>query len=444
MKICVMGTGYVGLVTAAGFADAGHDVLGVDSDAGKIAQLSSGKLPIFEPELEELLKRGRESNRLTFSTELVEPEDGLDAVFVCVGTPTGVDGLPDTSAVFAAARAAAPALRKGALLVVKSTVPVGTCDRLASELGVDVAFNPEFLKEGTAVEDFLRPDRVVIGVRSARARELLRELYEPFVRTGAPIIETDPRSAEMAKYASNGMLACRISFMNEVARLCDALEADVEVVRRIVGSDKRIGGSFLFPGPGFGGSCFPKDVRALMSMGEKARVELPLIEAIDRTNSIQRHYLAKLLRGELGELRGKAVAIWGLAFKPRTDDCRESPALDLVRELLGAGCEISAFDPAAMATAARALGGDAARVRFAKDRYDAARGADALVLVTEWPEFRRPDPRMLAQTMRGRLIVDGRNVLDIRALVREGFTVRSVGRPVARPQVSDPLERKGQ
>jgi len=441
MKLCVVGTGYVGLVTAAGFADAGHDVIGADSDVSKVSALSSGKVPIFEPELEELVRRGRESDRLRFTTDVGEGARGSDAVFICVGTPAGSDGRPDLSAVREVARAAACAAPAECVIVVKSTVPVGTCDRLAEELScevgrtVEVASNPEFLKEGAAVEDFLRPDRVVIGVRSRRAAELLRELYEPFVRTGAPIIETDPPSAEMAKYASNGMLACRISFMNEIARLCDSLGADVESVRRVVGSDRRIGGSFLFPGPGFGGSCFPKDIRALASMGASAGVPVPLMEAVGETNSIQRRYLADLLRRHLGpSLAGKAVAVWGLAFKPRTDDCRDSPALDLVRELVASGARVSAFDPAAMATAARSLGDDASQVRFGRDRYDAARGADALVLVTEWPEFRRPDPRALARAMRGRLVIDGRNVLDARSLAREGFTVRGIGRPVVTPE----------
>jgi UDPglucose 6-dehydrogenase len=326
------------------------------------------------------------------------------------------------------------------LLVVKSTVPVGTNDRLAEQMGglarheVDIASNPEFLKEGAAVEDFLRPDRVVIGVRTRRAAEILRELYEPFVRTGAPIIETDPRSAEMGKYASNGMLACRISFMNEIARLCEVTGADVESVRRVVGADRRIGGSFLFAGPGFGGSCFPKDLKALAAMGADSGVGVPMMSAISETNRLQRALLYERVRDHFGGgLEGKKVAVWGLAFKPRTDDVRDSPALDLVRSLLDAGVEVSAFDPEAMDSAREALGEHASRVRFAPDRYDAVTDAEALVLVTEWPEFRRPDAKRLASGMRGRAIFDGRNVLDAKALARAGFTVYGVGRPVVGP-----------
>jgi UDPglucose 6-dehydrogenase len=299
---------------------------------------------------------------------------------------------------------------------------------------VDVASNPEFLKEGGAVEDFLRPDRVVIGVRTERAAEVLNALYEPFVRTGAPIIRSDPRSAEMGKYAANGMLASRISFMNEIARLCDALGADVESVRRIVGFDRRVGGSFLFPGCGYGGSCFPKDVRALAATGVALSVHLPLISAIEETNRAQLEHVLGVMRRHFGGGLGKfKFAVWGLSFKPRTDDVRESPALEVVRALLDEGAGVSVFDPAAMNTARAALGERASAVRWAADRYDAAEGADGLVLATEWPEFRRPDPQRLAGAMRGRAVFDGRNVLDGPALARGGFTVYGVGRPVARP-----------
>jgi len=430
----------VGLVTAACFADAGHDVAGVDTDSAKVEALRSGRVPVFEPELEELIERAREGDRLRFTTDYNEVVEGAEVVFICVGTPPGPDGRPDTRAVVASARSAAEALSAPALLVVKSTVPVGTNDRLAEEAArvatheVDVASNPEFLKEGAAVDDFLRPDRVVIGVRSRRAAEILRELYEPFVRTGAPIIETDPRSAEMGKYASNGMLACRISFMNEIARLCDVAGADVESVRRVVGADRRIGGSFLFAGPGFGGSCFPKDLKALAVMGTDSSVGVPMMSAISETNRLQRALLFERIREHFsGGLEGKKVVVWGLAFKPRTDDVRDSPALDLVRSLLDAGVEVCAFDPAAADNARAALGEQASRVRFAPDRYEAATDAEALVLVTEWPEFRRPDPKRLASRMRGRAIFDGRNVLDAKALARAGFTVYGIGRPTVRP-----------
>ncbi|MHC4250598.1 MAG: UDP-glucose dehydrogenase family protein [Planctomycetota bacterium] len=440
MKLCVVGTGYVGLVSATCFADAGHDVTGVDTDAAKVQALGSGKVPIYEPELLELLERARESGRIRFTTSYSEGCSGAEVVFICVGTPTGADGSADVSAVTGSARAAVEALTGPALVVIKSTVPVGTNDRLAEELAgasefdVDFASNPEFLKEGAAVEDFLKPDRVVIGVRTRRASGVLHELYDPFVRTGAPIIETDPSSAEMSKYAANGMLACRISFMNEIARLCGALGADVESVRRIVGADRRVGGKFLFPGAGYGGSCFPKDVKALGAMGAETGVQVPIMRAVDETNRLQRGYLFELAKAHFGDLGGLRFAVWGLAFKPRTDDVRESPAIDLVRALVEAGAEVAAYDPEAEANARAALGDVASRVRFARERYDAAAGADALALVTEWPEFRRPDPARLAEAMKGTVIFDGRNVLDARALARAGFTVHSVGRPTVKPE----------
>ncbi len=446
MKVSVAGTGYVGLVTAACFADAGHDVTGVDTDEEKVRSLSAGRAPIYEPELEDLLRHGRESRRLRFTTDIARGVSGAEIVFVCVGTPTGVDGRPDLSAVFDCTRAVAKAATGPLLIVIKSTVPVGTNDRLLAEVssvtdrpvvrGHDVASNPEFMKEGAAVEDFLRPDRVVGGVRTRRAAELLHEIYEPFVRTGAPIIETDPRSAEMAKYASNGMLAVRITFINEIARLCDRLGADVESVRRIVGSDRRIGPGYLFAGPGYGGSCFPKDIRAMTAMGEELHAGIPMIGAVEESNRLQRGHLFKILQDEMvranlgRELGRSRVAVWGLSFKPRTDDVRESPALELVRGLVEAGAEVAVFDPEAMETARVALSDVAASVRWAEDRYDAAKDADALVLVTEWPEFRRPDPRRLAGTMRGRAVFDWRNILDGKALAGAGFTVRGVGRPV--------------
>jgi len=440
MKLCVAGTGYVGLVTAACFADAGHEVVGLDTDEEKIAALRAGKTPIYEPELEDFLRRGRQSECIRFETDYDVGVRDAEAVFICVGTPTGPDGIPDLSAVFQSARSAAAAANGPVLIVLKSTVPVGTNDIVQREVSsltdqpVEVASNPEFLKEGAAVEDFLRPDRVVIGVRSRRAAELLTQLYGPFVRTGAPIVETDPSSAEMGKYAANGMLACRISFINEIARLCDRFGADVDSVRRIVGSDRRIGSSFLFAGPGYGGSCFPKDVRGMTAMGAASDMDLPLIEAIEETNRQQRSYLFGAIREQFGgDLTGRRIAVWGLAFKPRTDDVRESPALDLVRFLLDAGAEVSAFDPTAMANAKAALGGLAGRVRWAHGRYDAAEDAEALVLVTEWTEFRRPETARLAKVMRGRIVFDWRNILDGEMLARGGFTVRGIGRPAKRP-----------
>jgi len=440
MRLCVVGTGYVGLVSATCLADAGHDVAGIDTDAAKVDALNAGHVPIHEPELVELLERARESGRIRFTTDYADGCAGAEVVFICIGTPTGPDGSADTSAVEKGARAAVEAITGPALLVIKSTVPVGTNDRLAKDLAglseheVDLASNPEFLKEGDAVDDFLKPDRVVIGVRTRRASELLHEIYDPFVRTGAPVLEMDPSSAEMSKYAANGMLASRISFMNEIARLCDSLGADVESVRRVVGADRRVGGKFLFPGAGYGGSCFPKDVKALAAMGSGAGLQVPIMRAIHETNRLQRGYLFDLAKAHFGDLKGLRFAVWGLAFKPRTDDVRESPALDLVRALVDSDVEVAVYDPEAEANARTALGDIASRVRFATDRYDAAAGADALALVTEWPEFRRPDPGRLAEAMTGRVVFDGRNVLDSRALARAGFTLHSVGRPTVGPE----------
>ena len=437
MKVCVAGTGYVGLVTASCLADAGYAVAGVDNDAGKVRRLQAGECPIYEPGLDDLLRRGLESGRLSFTTSYQQGVAGVEVIFICVGTPPGPEGQPDLAALFASARSAVERLTRDAILVVKSTAPVGTNDQLAAQLRpvashkVAFASNPEFLKEGSAVDDFLRPQRVVIGTRSRRAADVLRRLYGPFVRAGAPILETDPRSAEMSKYACNGMLACRISFMNELARLCTALGADIESVRKVVGSDARIGAGFLFPGPGYGGSCFPKDVNALLAMGSGAGMSLPLVSATDQTNRQQRDYVMTLVRTHFGgKLQGKRFAIWGLSFKPRTDDVRESPAIDMLRSLLSEGAQVSAFDPAAMKNAGAALGELAAEVRFAPDACGAAKGADALMLLTEWSEFRRPDPNGLARLMRGRVVFDGRNVLDRAALSGEGFTVYGIGRPV--------------
>jgi UDPglucose 6-dehydrogenase len=414
--------------------------VGVDTDAAKVETLNAGKMPIHEPDLVGLFERVTESGQIRFTTDYAKGCSGAEVIFICVGTPTGPDGAADVSAVIKSARSAAEALTGPALLVIKSTVPVGTNDLVAKEIEgvspheVDLASNPEFLKEGDAVDDFLKPDRIVIGVRTRAASELLHELYDPFVRTGAPVIETDPASAEMSKYAANGMLACRISFMNEIARLCGALGADVESVRRIVGADNRVGGKFLFPGMGYGGSCFPKDVLALAAMGAGVDVDVPVMRAIHETNALQRAYVFDLAKAHFGDLSGLRFAVWGLAFKPRTDDVRESPALDLIGALIHAGAEVAAYDPEAEATAKAALGDMASRVRFAADRYDAAKGADALALVTEWPEFRRPDPARLANTMKGNVIFDGRNVLDASALALAGFTVHSVGRPTVKPK----------
>lgn len=440
MKIAVVGSGYVGLVTAACFADSGHDVVGIDNDPAKVELLENGGIPIFEPELEEMIVRARENNAIRFTTDYTDGIPGAEAVFLCVGTPPKKDGKPNLDALFASAKSSAENADGPILMVVKSTVPVGTNEQVKdfvepfAKHKIELASNPEFLKEGTAVDDFLRPDRVVIGVRSKWASELMHNLYDPFVRSGAPIIEVDPLSSEMGKYAANGMLAARISFMNEIARLCDSLGSDVENVRKIIGSDKRIGNAFLFAGPGYGGSCFPKDVLALMTTAQDNESPVPIIDAIHDSNYLQRKHLFDRLKSTLGNLSNKRIAVWGLTFKPRTDDVRRSPALDVIKMLLEEKASVIACDPEGIETSKIALGEKADKVEFTSDRYKAATDADALLLVTEWPEFRRPDPKKLASLMKGRNIFDWRNVLDGRAISKSGFTVYSLGRPTIKPE----------
>jgi UDPglucose 6-dehydrogenase len=431
VKITVVGTGYVGLVTGTCLAEAGNHVTCVDVDPGKIATLNAGGIPIYEPGLEELVKRNARESRLAFTTSLAESMLDTDVAFIAVGTPPGETGEADLSYVLSAAEEIGRNLRRYTVVVNKSTVPVGSAERVAevvskvAQAPFDVVSNPEFLKEGSAIDDFMRPDRVVVGVASERARAIMGELYAPFVRTEQPVLFMDRRSAELTKYAANAMLATRISFMNEVASLCDRLGCDVDQVRRGMGSDKRIGYPFLFPGVGFGGSCFPKDVRAVMTMARQLGLDFDLLRAVERVNERQKRLLFDKARKAFGSLAGKRFGMWGLAFKPKTDDMREAPALTLIQLLTGAGAEVAAHDPVAAEVASRLVG---SHVKLVGEPYAAAEGADALFLVTEWNEFRSPDFERLKRLMRGSVLFDGRNVWDAAKARAAGFTYHGVGR----------------
>jgi UDPglucose 6-dehydrogenase len=433
MQLAVVGTGYVGLVAGAGFADFGNDVACVDVDAGKIARLQGGEVPIFEPGLDTLIAKNAKAGRLRFSTNVAEAIRTAEVVFIAVGTPPAADGSADLSAVFAVARTIGENMSGFKVVATKSTVPVGTADRIAEIIGsltvhpVGVASNPEFLKEGNAINDFMKPDRVVIGSDNPRAREVLRHLYTPFVRTTDRVHVMDARSAELTKYAANALLATRISFMNDLAVLAEKLGADIELVRKGVGADSRIGPKFLFPGPGFGGSCFPKDIAALLFAGEKVGHDLALVRATNEINVRQKKVMGtKVIRHHGGSLAGRTVGVWGLAFKPQTDDIRESPALTLLDDLLAAGATVQAHDPQAMPNVKALYEG---RVAFAENMYAAAEGADALVLITEWHEYRTPDFHRLYKLMKEPALFDGRNSWvpeEVRAL---GFSYAGIGRP---------------
>jgi UDPglucose 6-dehydrogenase len=432
MKICVIGTGYVGLVAGAGFSDMGHEVVCCDVDEQKVAGLRRGELPIYEPGLAELVEENARKERLSFTSDVAAGVAGAEVVLLAVGTPPAPDGSADLSSIFQAAETAARALTGWAVLVTKSTVPVGTGDRLEeivrreSRHEVAVAANPEFLKEGDAVNDFMKPDRVVIGASDKRAIEVLRALYAPFTRSSDRVLVMDRRSAELTKYAANAMLATRISFMNDLSQLCDALGADIELIRRGMGSDARIGTKFLYPGAGFGGSCFPKDLRAAMDTGRKAGVPLAILEAVVAVNERQKRVLGeRIVKHFGGQLQGRRIAVWGLAFKPGTDDLREAPALVLIEQLLAAGAKVIATDPVAL-SAARRLIGD--RVQFESCAYQCATGADALALMTEWHEYRRPNFARLRQIMKTPALFDGRNQWEPAALRNAGFTYTGIGR----------------
>jgi UDPglucose 6-dehydrogenase len=436
MRLAVIGTGYVGLVAGAGFSDFGNDVVCVDLDAARVAQLEQGIIPIHEPGLAELVKHNVDSGRLSFTTDLAAGVKDADVVILAVGTPQSeVDGSADMRFVEEAARQVGRALTGYAVIVTKSTVPVGTADRLRTIIAAEtkhpfaVASNPEFLKEGDAINDFMKPARVVIGADDDRAAEVLRTLYTPFVRIGDRILVMDVRSAELSKYASNAMLAVRISFMNELAMLAEKIGADVEKVRKVVGSDPRIGGKFLFPGPGFGGSCFPKDIKAIAWTAKQAGTHLDVVEAADRANARQKKVLGQKVRAALGaDLRGKRIAVWGLAFKPETDDIREAPALTLISDLRELGATVVGYDPAGMPNIRAQLGDT---IELAADMYSAVAGADALVLVTEWKQFRGADFKRIKASMRGHHVFDGRNIWEPEALRGLGFDYHAIGRPRA-------------
>ncbi|NIM52892.1 MAG: nucleotide sugar dehydrogenase [Gemmatimonadales bacterium] len=432
MKVAVIGTGYVGLVVGACLAETGNDVICADVDEKKIEGLKHNQIPIYERGLEPLVKSNQAEGRLTFTTDVGQAVEASDVVFVAVGTPPDEDGSADLQHVLEVARTIGDHMNKPKVVITKSTVPVGTADKVREAIAArtseefHVCSNPEFLKEGAAVGDFMKPDRVIIGVDSGQAIQILRELYAPFVRTGNPIMFMDIPSAELTKYAANAMLATRISFMNQIAELCEEVGADVTLVRKGIGSDARIGPAFLFPGPGYGGSCFPKDVRALISTADQCGVLLDVLKAVEAANARQKQKLGEKVVGALdGTAEGKAVAVWGLAFKAGTDDMRESPAIDLIETLLGGGARVRVHDPQALGTA-QVLFGD--RIEYATHMYDALDGADALVIVTEWLEFRNPNFERIRQCLRQPIVVDGRNLYDPERMRAMGFKYLSIGR----------------
>lgn len=436
MNIAIVGTGYVGLVSGTCFAEMGVDVTCIDVNRQKIEQLEKGVIPIYEPGLEELVHKNVNAGRLHFGTDLAAVLDRVEVVFSAVGTPPDEDGSADLKYVLEVARTVGQNMKDYLVVVTKSTVPVGTAkkvrhaiqeelDKRGLQLEFDVASNPEFLKEGAAVDDFMRPDRVVVGVESDRAREIMKRLYRPFMLTNDRMLFTDIPSAEMIKYAANSMLATRISFMNDIANLCELVGANVNMVRKGIGSDSRIGAKFLYPGCGYGGSCFPKDVKALVKTAEQNGYEMRVLKAVEEVNDKQKRVLFdKLARHLGGELSGKVVALWGLAFKPETDDMREAPSLVLIDLLLEAGCRVKVYDPVAMEECRRRIGD---RVEYCRDKYEAAVDAEALLLVTEWKEFRVPSWEVLKKAMRGRVVIDGRNIYDREEMKRNDFEYECIG-----------------
>ncbi len=431
MKIAVIGTGYVGLVTGTCLAESGNRVTCVDVDERKISVLRGGGVPIYEPGLEELVRRNVRERRLEFTTSLADSMRGTDVAFIAVGTPPGETGEADLTHVLEAAKEIGRCIDRYVVVVNKSTVPVGSADRVAevvrsvTSAPFDVVSNPEFLKEGSAIDDFMRPDRIVVGVGSERARAVMVELYAPFLRTEQRILFMDPRSAELTKYAANAMLATRISFMNDMSALCERLGADVDQVRRGMGSDRRIGLPFLFPGVGVGGSCFPQDVRAVMTMARQVGLDFDILRSVERVNERQKRLLVEKAMRHFGSLAGKTFGVWGLAFKPKTDDMREAPSISIIEGLVGNGARVRAHDPVAAEVAQALFHG---RIEIVDEPYAAADGADALFLVTEWTEFRQPDFERLRQSMRSPVLFDGRNVWDAAKVRALGFTYYGVGR----------------
>jgi len=436
MKIAVVGVGYVGLVTGTCFAEMGNNVFCIDVDKNKIRQLEAGIIPIYEPGLEEMVVRNSKAGRLHFTDDLTTVLQEVEMIFSAVGTPPDEDGSADLNYVLQVARTVGKNMQKYALIVTKSTVPVGTAalvkQTIAEELALrgvdieyDVASNPEFLKEGSAIKDFMSPDRVVVGVESKRAEELLTQLYKPFMLNNLRIIFMDILSAEMTKYAANAMLATRISFMNDMANLCELCGADINMVRKGIGSDPRIGNKFIYPGVGYGGSCFPKDVKALMKTADKKGYQMRVLQAVDAVNEDQKKVLFhKLNQYYDGQLKGKTIAVWGLAFKPETDDMRFAPSLVLIQLLLQAGCKIKVYDPVAMTEAKRLLNDT---VTYANDMYAAATNTDALLLLTEWKEFRMPNWEIIKKTMNKAVVFDGRNIYDQKLLTQNGLVYRGIG-----------------
>jgi len=440
MRICVLGAGYVGLVTGTCLAESGNDVVMVEIDRAKVEKLSRGETTIYEPGLEELLKRNLVEKRLSFTTDLAEGiRHGL-FIFIAVGTPPGDNGKADLSAFFTVVDGIGSTMDGYKIIIDKSTVPVGTADEVKQRLSeltthpFDVVSNPEFLKEGSAIDDFMHPDRIIIGCDYERATAFLKELYAPFVQTENPIFVMDPRSAEMTKYAANAMLAARISFMNEIANLCERMNADVDDVRRAIGADRRIGQPFLFPGVGFGGSCFPKDIAALEAMGDENDVPMEIVAAVRSVNHRQRDMFVRKVFDHFGkDLEGRSFAVWGLAFKPRTDDMREAPAVTIIESLLNAGATIRAHDPEATETA-RAVFGD--RIEYCTINYDCLDDADALLVITEWNEFRHPDFEKMKSLLKSPVVFDGRNIYRRSNMKQMGFTYYAMGRPAVVPDPS--------
>ncbi|WP_442796389.1 UDP-glucose dehydrogenase family protein [Pelobium manganitolerans] len=432
MKIAVIGTGYVGLVTGTCLAETGNDVICVDIVEEKVNKMKNGELPIYEPGLDVLFDRNIEQNRLKFTTNLAEAIEDAQIIFLALPTPPGGDGRADLSYVLGAAKDIASLVKDYKVVVTKSTVPVGTADKVKAVfkentlVEVDVVSNPEFLREGVAVDDFMKPDRVVVGTRSENAKKLMEELYAPYVRSGNPIIFMDERSSELTKYAANSFLATKITFMNEVANLCELVGADVDMVRKGVGSDDRIGKRFLFPGIGYGGSCFPKDVQALALSSEEYNYDFRILKAVMDVNQSQKlKIVEKMMNYYKGDVKGRKFALWGLAFKPETDDIREAPALYIIDELIKAGAEIVAYDPEGMENV-RKLKGDA--LAFADNQYQALEGADALIIATEWQVFRNPDFKQMEEKLKAKVVFDGRNLYDLHRMIDLGFYYNSIGR----------------
>lgn len=436
MKIAMIGTGYVGLVTGTCFAESGNDVICVDTNEKKIHDLKDGIVPIYEPGLEDLVKRNVAEERLAFTTNLEEAVNKSLLLFIAVGTPPGEDGSADLQHVLAVARGIGRCMTEYKIVVDKSTVPVGTgakvrdaisreLEKRGESIPFDVVSNPEFLKEGNAIDDFMKPDRVVIGCDDIRTGELMKELYGPFVRTGKPILVMDLASAEMTKYAANAMLATKISFMNDIANLCEKLGVDVSQVRQGIGSDSRIGYPFIFPGPGYGGSCFPKDVQALVKIGEQNGYKLEILEAVEAVNHRQKKVLFNKVQGRFADLKNKIIAVWGLAFKPNTDDMREAPSIVLIEQLLAAGATVKTYDPEAAGEAYKIFGD---KIVYGKKSYEILEGADALVIVTEWNEFRRPDLDKVKSLLKTPIIFDGRNLFEPKKMAQLGFEYEGIGR----------------